>query len=101
MTATRPTIQDEFALANRLINGVIDRASGRAATECLLNVPRDVYFVGNLRSRLDVRGRTPLPGELLNKLAPFALGAEILVVPSATLANIEVTIRWCYYYRAF
>ena len=59
---------------------------GGSMMNVLLNYPRDVYFVGNLRpvpsasNRYRVDPSAPAwIGELLNKLAPVAFGAEFLV----------------------
>jgi hypothetical protein len=91
----------EIDVAESLVRGVISSASGASSIECLHNAPRDVYFIGNLRSRLDGSGPTALPGELVNKLSPFAIGAELLLSPNNSSAYADVTIRWAAYYRVF
>jgi len=91
----------EVRAAERLIQGVIGRATGQASRECLQNYPHDIYFIGNLRSRLDGAGPSPLPGELLNKLSPCALGLEVLLAPNHVDASVEVALSWSLYYRVF
>ncbi len=94
---------EQERLTKYIIARVGDRASGRHAPECLDNYPRDVYFIGNLRSQDPgpQQGQTPphLP-ELLNKLAPVAFGAEFLLVPREA-TTFRVRLHWSCYYRVF
>lgn len=94
------TEQEEWKLAEFLVQQVCDRASGRTENECLRNYPRDVYFVGNLRpqpAEEDDLGR----GELLSKLAPVAFGAEFRLQPETNEIKIAITLSWTCYYRVF
>ncbi len=91
----------EANVAEQLIRGVIGRATGQASRECLHNYPHDIYFIGNLRSRLDAAGPSPLPGELLNKLSPCAMGLEVLLATDHEEASAEITLSWSLYYRVF
>ena len=98
---------EEQALATYLAEQVCLRASGRLDDECLRNYPRDVYFIGNLRpapsADMDL-GDPSTPawlGELLNKLAPVAFGAEFLLKPASATAEVEVGLKWACYYRVF
>ncbi|MBE9182035.1 hypothetical protein IQ268_26050 [Oculatella sp. LEGE 06141] len=97
MTNTAWTSQEEKALAEYLAGRVCDRALGRSEDECLRNAPRDVYFIGNLRPR-------PMDsdlGELINKLAPMAFGAEFRFQPGSDEVIIQVKAQWSCYYRIF
>jgi len=97
MTNVAWTPQEETALAGYLARRVCDRALGRTEDECLRNAPRDVYFIGNLRPR-------PVDddlGELINKLAPMAFGAEFRFQPESDEVTIEVKVQWSCYYRVF
>jgi hypothetical protein len=88
---------EETALAEYLASRVCDRALGRNEDECLRNAPRDVYFIGNLRPR-PVDGDL---GELINKLAPVAFGAEFRFQPEGDKVTIQVKVQWSCYYRVF
>jgi hypothetical protein len=102
MTNSTSNSQEETRLAEYLKERVCDRASGRSEDECRRNYPRDVYFIGNLRPRPeeddDQQGHL---GELINKLAPVAFGAEFLFQPDSDKVQINVTVRWACYYRVF
>ena len=95
--------QEEELLATYIAEQVIGRASGRLEKECLFNMPRDCYFVGNLRSAAEEgdQNNNGLPFDLRNKLAPVAFGAEFLVRPEDGELKIEVTVQWACYYRVF
>jgi hypothetical protein len=66
-------------------------------------MPRDAYFIGNLRPR---QVAVPSPDEpehlqeLLGKLAPIAMGAEFLLRIEAEEAQVDVEVTWACYYRA-
>jgi hypothetical protein len=95
---------EEEGLAQFLADQVYARASGRDETECLLNGPHDQYFIGNLRSapqKENEDSSSAWGGELLNKLAPVAFGAEFRVQPKAEQLTIAVRLRWSCYYRVF
>jgi hypothetical protein len=95
--ATWTPHDEETALAGYLASRVCDRALGRNEDECLRNAPRDVYFIGNLRPR-PVDGDL---GELINKLAPVAFGAEFRFQPEGDEVTIQVEVQWSCYYRVF
>ena len=107
MTSKTWSPSEEHALAGYLAEQVCARASGRFDAECLRNRPRDVYFVGNLRpvssTEADFADRSAPAwlGELLNKLAPVAFGAEFLLETPDSEAIVEVELRWTCYYRVF
>ncbi len=103
MTLEEPSYE-QLRLTGYIIDQVCGRALGRIEAECSFNHPRDVYFLGSLRSQDVVNanvatGPTYLP-ELINKLAPVAFGGEFKVVPTEG-AIIEVELAWSCYYRVF
>ena len=83
----REEAQEEELLATYIAEQVIGRASGKLEKECFFNLPRDCYFIGNLRSAVgeNDENENPLPFDLRNKLAPTAFGAEFLALSP----------RWC------
>jgi len=97
MTNAAWTPQEETALAEYLASRVCDRALGRSENECLRNAPRDVYFIGNLRPRPEDGDL----GELINKLAPMAFGAEFRFQPESNEVTVKVKVQWSCYYRVF
>lgn len=95
--------QEQKRLTEHIISQFYNRTSGRGSTECTRNYPRDVFFVGNLRSEDGTAiadGREPHLPELLNKLAPVAFGAEFRIHPTdRSVARIK--LEWTCYYRVF
>lgn len=99
----REEAQEEELLATYIAEQVIGRASGRLEKECLFNLPRDCYFIGNLRSAAgeNDENENRLPFDLRNKLAPTAFGTEFLTHPQDGELKIEVSVQWACYYRVF
>jgi hypothetical protein len=101
--AANASPQEQQLLAEYVIDQLYRRTSGRADAECERNYPRDVYFVGNLRSddtpAQPDANRPHLP-ELLNKLAPVAFGAEFRIRP-ADGGAVRIRLEWTCYYRVF
>ncbi|GIU76758.1 MAG: hypothetical protein KatS3mg004_3845 [Bryobacteraceae bacterium] len=93
----------EETLFTKYITRAIEaRATGASEKECLRNYPRDVYFVGNLRSVQTVgaaaagaRGQM----EIQRKIAPFAIGAQFMVALTEDPMAIQVKASWAVYYR--
>ncbi|MCD6506488.1 hypothetical protein J7M22_07650 [Candidatus Poribacteria bacterium] len=105
MTDKNWTPQEEWRLAEYLIQQVCERAMGRSEQECLYNYPHDVYFIGSLRPKQNepqrVFNQPSHLRELINKLAPVAFGAEFRVRPEAGKLNISIELQWACYYRVF
>src|SRR6266853_2366518 len=96
------TPQEEEGLVNYLVARVVARSSGTHVVECHQNHPHDLYFLGNLRSRKEFANiRSALPSELLNKLAPVAIAAEVQISGLNKQSTAKITVRWACYYRAF
>lgn len=95
--------EEETLLVNYLINRVTGRASGRLEDECLFDMPRDRYFIGNLRSSEGTTDGqdTALQRELLSKIAPVAFGADFLLAPDVDEFRLNVILTWSCYYRVF
>ncbi len=94
---------EEEGLAQFIASQIYGRASGRDATECILNFPHDQYFIGNLRPapQIDEASSSTWVSELLDKLAPVAFGAEFRIQPKAHQFTIQVRLRWSCYYQVF
>lgn len=94
------TLRNEGALADHLIATLLGATSGAAFDECVGNLPRDTYFVGNLRNEDPDREDDPrISAELLGKLAPTACGLEIKVAPEDGAMELGVEASWAVYYR--
>jgi hypothetical protein len=97
--------REETLLTEYLIERVGGRALGRVTDECLYNPPHDVYFIGNLRPRTDdlpdLVNEPSYLGELRNKLAPVAFGADFRLVPTSDEVTAVITVSWDCYYRVF
>lgn len=93
---------EEPLFAEYITRAIRDRATGAAENECLRNYPRDVYFVGNLRSIQTVmRSRAGTAGqlEMQTKIAPFAIGGQFRVAVTEATMTIAVNASWAVYYR--
>ncbi len=95
--------KEETLFVNYLISQVTGRASGRLEDACMFDMPRDKYFIGNLRSSegSPEAQDTALQRELLNKIAPVAFGADFLLAPNSPQFQVNVRITWACYYRIF
>lgn len=95
--------EEETLLVNFLIDRITGRASGRLDGECLFDMPRDKYFIGNLRSSEGAIGGqdTAIQRELLSKIAPVAFGADFLLAPNVNRVRLKTTLSWACYYRVF
>ncbi len=93
-------LSTEAALADHLVAAVLEASSGASSQECVGNLPRDTYFIGNLRNE-DPHSPQPsrINAELLGKLSPTACGLEIKVQVEASVAAIDVDAKWAVYYR--
>lgn len=95
--------KEETLLVNYLIDRVTGRASGRLEDECLFDMPRDKYFIGNLRSSEGTTDGqdTALQRELLSKIAPVAFGTDFLLASNVDQVRLNITLSWTCYYRVF
>lgn len=93
---------EESLLLNYLVERVVGRASGRLDDECLFDLPRDKYFIGNLRPS----GETTIgigfhQNEISTKIAPVAFGGEFLLKPDFEKISVKINLSWACYYRVF
>lgn len=95
--------EEETLLVNYLINRATGRASGRSDDVCLFDMPRDRYFIGNLRSSEGTTNGqdTALQRELLSKIAPVAFGTDFLLASNVDQVRLKITLSWACYYRVF
>lgn len=96
---------EETLLAEYLIARVRDIGTGASADDCIRNYPRDVYFIGNLRSVQTALRAAALGSagqiEIQTKIAPFALGGQFRLQPEAQRLVVNVDASWAVYYRVF
>jgi hypothetical protein len=85
------------------LSGTLARAPARP--ECDRNYPRDVYFIGNLRSVQTALRAAPVGSagriEMQTKIAPFALGGQFRLQPPEPPLVLQVEVSWSVYYRVF
>ena len=96
---------EETMLAEYLVATIRDQGTGANAPECIRNYPRDVYFVGNLRS-VQTAMRAVAAGsagqiEMQTKISPFALGGQFRLRPPEDRLVISADVSWSVYYRVF
>lgn len=97
---------EEEQLANHIANEVVARASGQNFTECTLNYPRDVFFIGNIRPAHPAEDGEEQnfifqASEFFNKLSPVAFGVEFLLEEQQNSFEVRVGLTWSCYYRVF
>jgi hypothetical protein len=96
---------EETLLAEYLVATVRDIGTGASTSECNRNYPRDVYFVGNLRSVQTALRAVPVGSagqiEMQTKIAPFALGGQFRLQPPEPPLLLEAEVSWSVYNRVF
>lgn len=101
---TKQRAEEETKLAEYLISRVSGKAAGRLEDVCLYDLPRDKYFIGNLRSTFEDT-KSAKGGyfrfELMRKVSPAAFGGDFLLSRELENFSIGVTITWACYYRVF
>jgi len=98
-----PKRQDEIKLAEHLVQHTLDQLSGRSETICTGDRPRNKYFIGSLANRPDQDddANDTLDDDLFSRLAPSAMGLNVLVQPGATIASLSIQPKFTVYYRIF
>jgi hypothetical protein len=96
---------EETLLSEYLVTNVRDVCTGASAAECVRNYPRDVYFMGNLRS-VQTALRAAAVGsagkiEMQTKIAPFAVGGQFRLQAADSRLVVDVGASWAVYYRVF
>src|ERR1035437_1493676 len=96
---------EETLLAEYLVATIRDFGTGASAPECNRNCPRDVYFIGNLRSVQTGLRAAPVGSagkiEMQTKIAPFALGGQFRLQPPEPPLVLQAEVSWSVYYRVF
>lgn len=98
--------KEEEKLTKYIIAKVKAKATGSDEDECIKNLPRDVYFLGNLSpknvdSNIGGHKTNPILQELSSKLSPVAFGGEFLLKTGseAKSSKVEIEVSWAVYYR--
>src|ERR1035437_959973 len=96
---------EETLLAAYLVATIRDFGTGASAPECNRNYPRDVYFIGNLRSVQTALRAAPVGSagkiEMQTKIAPFALGGQFRLQLQEPPLVVQAEVSWSVYYRVF
>jgi hypothetical protein len=100
---TKQRAEEESSLVGYMVDRVTGNASGHLEDQCLFDMPRDRYFIGNLRSSEGIQPNqdTLLQRELMSKISPLAFGAEFLLSSKQTPIRVKVSLNWACYYRVF
>lgn len=95
--------QDETRLAEHMVQRTLDQLTGRSEAVCTGDRPRNKYFVGSLANRPvqdDDAADTP-DSDLFSRLAPSAMGLDVLVQRDESSAGLIVQPEFAVYYRIF
>lgn len=93
--------QDEIKLAEYLLQRTLDQLTGRSEEVCQDDRPRNRYFVGSLANRKP-QDESDLPeDDLFSRLAPSAMGLDVLVEPCGDDGWLIVQPDFNVYYRIF
>lgn len=96
-----PQRQDEIRLIEYLLRRTLDQLTGRAEDICRDDRPRNRYFVGSLANRLPQGENDTTDDDLFSRLAPTAMGLDVLVEPEGSNARLVIQPRFNVYYRIF
>lgn len=96
-----PRRQAEIRLAEYLLQYTLDQLSGWNEDICRDDRPRNRYFVGSLANRPPQDERGTPDDDLFSRLAPSAMGLEVLVKPERSDARLIIQPRFNVYYRVF
>jgi len=93
---------DEIRLAEYFVRRALDQLTGRSEDVCWHDRPRNRYFVGSLANRPaeDERAETP-DSDMFSRLAPSAMGLEVLIEPQGPDAKVAIHPSFRVYYRVF
>lgn len=96
-----PQRQDEIRLVEYLLRRTLDQLTGRAEDICRDDRPRNRYFVGSLASRPSQDESDTPDDDLFSRLAPTAMGLDVLVEPQGSDARLIIQPHFNVYYRIF
>ena len=93
--------QDEIRLAEYLLRRTLDQLSGRSEDICRDDRPRNRYFVGSLANRPPQDERDTPDDDLFSRLAPSAMGLDVLVKSEVLDARLIIQPHFNVCYRIF
>ncbi len=96
-----PGRQDEIRLVEHLLRHALDQLTGRGADVCRDDRPRNRYFVGSLANRPPQDEGDIPDDDLFSRLAPSAMGLDVLVRSEAPDACLIIQPDFNVYYRVF
>ncbi|GFP31789.1 hypothetical protein HKBW3S42_00095 [Candidatus Hakubella thermalkaliphila] len=96
-----PLRQDEIRLVEYLLRRTLDQLTGQAENVCRDDRPRNRYFVGSLANRLPQDESDTPDDDLFSRLAPTAMGLDVLVEPQGLDARLIIQPHFNVYYRVF
>jgi hypothetical protein len=96
-----PQRRDEIRLAEYLLQRTLDQLTGRSEDICRDDRPRSRYFVGSLANRPPQEESDMPDDDLFSRLAPSAMGLDVLVEPGGSDARLTVWPDFNVYYRIF
>ncbi len=96
-----PRRRDESRLAEYLLRRTLEQLTGRFDEVCKGDRPRNRYFVGSLANRLLGDENDTPDDDLFSRLAPSAMGLEVLIRPEKSGGRLTVQSHFYVYYRIF
>lgn len=96
-----PRRQDEIRLVEYLQQRILEQVTGSGENICRDDRPRNRYFVGSLANRSLESEKETSNDDLFSRLAPSAMGLDILVKPESSDARLVIQPRFNVYYRIF
>jgi hypothetical protein len=99
----KPERLDEIKLAEHLVRRTLDQLTGRSELLSSGDRPRNKYFIGSLANRPSREDEiSDIPdNDLFSRLAPSAMGLDVLVLPEGPEASLLIQPEFAVYYRIF
>lgn len=98
------THTDEYLLSQYIVNSILEKGSGEDRDVCLIDRPRDKYFIGSLAPAVDGMFEEQsdiVSDSFFNKLSPTSMAIDGLFQPAAQSCTFEVDVRFHVYYRVY
>jgi len=96
-----PQHRDEMKLAEYLLYRTLDQLTGRSDEVCRDDRPRNRYFVGSLANRAPEKESDTPDDDLFSRLAPSAMGLDVLLEALDSDPRLVVCPQFDVYYRVF
>ncbi len=95
--------QDEIRLAEYLVKRILNQLKGRSEDICWNDRPRDRYFIGSLANRESLEDGEMMGSDddMFSRLAPSAIGLDVLVEPLSPDPRLIIQPSFNVYYRIF